>query len=101
MSGTKDGPTRTGKPAEWRKQPYELSPTGDKFLVWIEGLDHGFGDITESALFRYNADHIAWTQATTLAFWDDYLKQSESAREFLKKKQITNQSDGKVQVEWK
>lgn len=101
MSGSKDGPTRTGQPAAWRKKPYELSPPGDKFLVWIEGLDHGFGDVTESAMFSYNADHIAWTQATTLAFWDDYLKQSESAKEFLKEKKITAQTDGKVQVDWK
>ena len=101
MSGSKDGPTRTGQPATWRKQPYELSPAGDKYLVWIDGLDHGFGDITNSKRLPYNAEHIAYTQATTLAFWDYYLKQSESGKSYLRNKQITSQTDGTVQLDWK
>ncbi len=35
MTGSANGPTRTGQPAVWRKQPYELSPPGDKYLVWV------------------------------------------------------------------
>ena len=64
MSGSADGPTRTGQPAEWRKQPYELSPPGDKYLVWVDGLDHGFGGITGVSINprnKPNADHVAWT----------------------------------------
>src|SRR5262245_11285152 len=50
MSGSEDGPTRTGQPAVWRKKPYELAPPGDKYLFWVEGLDHGFGGISGARL---------------------------------------------------
>ena len=69
MTGSKDGPTRTGQPAEWRKKPYELSPPGDKFLVWVEGLDHGYGGITgvrPNPKNQANPDHVRWTQLATL-----------------------------------
>src|SRR5262245_51240371 len=61
MSGSADGPTRTGQPAEWRKKPYELSPPGDKHLVWVDGLDHGYGGITGwnfNPKNKPNADHV-------------------------------------------
>ncbi len=101
MSGSADGPTRTGQPAQWRKKPYELSPAGDKYLIWIKDLDHGFGDITGANRHPYNADHIAYTQATTLAYWDSYLKKLAAAKSFLTEKRIVKQSDGKVEVDWK
>ena len=86
MTGSRDGPTRTGHPAEWRKKPYELSPLGDKYLVWVDGLDHGYGGITGVSFNprnKPNADHVAWTKIVTLAFWDAYLKQSQEARAYL------------------
>jgi len=86
MTGSRDGPTRTGQPAEWRKKPYELSPPGDKYLVWVEGLDHGYGGITGvnvNPRNKPNPDHVAWTKIVTLAFWDAYLKQSQEARAYL------------------
>jgi predicted dienelactone hydrolase len=101
MSGSKDGPTRTGQPAEWRKKPYELSPAGDKYLVWVNDLDHGYGDITGSNRLPYNAEHIAYTQAVTLAFWDCYLKQNESASSYLKEKKISQQTKNAVRLDWK
>ena len=94
MSGSADGPTRTGHPAEWRKQPYELSPPGDKYLVWISGLDHGYGGITGGNLSgrnQPNDDHIRYTKIATLAFWDAYLKDSQPARAFLKSNQLEAQ----------
>jgi hypothetical protein len=86
MTGSRDGPTRTGQPAEWRKKPYELSPPGEKYLVWVEGLDHGYGGITGvnfNPRNKPNPDHVAWTKIVTLAFWDAYLKQSREARAYL------------------
>src|SRR5262245_18365646 len=61
MSGSADGPTRTGQPAEWRKKPYELSPPGDKHLGRVYGLDHGYGGITGwnfNPKNKPNADHV-------------------------------------------
>ena len=39
MSGTQDRGVG-GQPPEWRREPYEKSPPGDKYLVWIEGATH-------------------------------------------------------------
>ncbi|MCX7886595.1 MAG: hypothetical protein N3B01_04965 [Verrucomicrobiae bacterium] len=104
MSGSRDGPTRTGQPAEWRKKPYELSPPGDKYLVWVEGLDHGYGGITGvrfNPKNKDNPDHVRWTQTATLAFWDAYLKGDASAREFLRSDKLAAETKGAVSVKWK
>ena len=104
MTGSKDGPTRTGQPAEWRKKPYELSPSGDKYLVWVEGLDHGYGGITG---FRFNpknrddADHVRWTKMATLAFWDTYLKDNREALEYLKSPKLSKASNGMLTIQRK
>jgi hypothetical protein len=47
----------------WRKKPYELSPPGDKYLVWVEGMDHGFGGIVGADFvgrytFKASEDHV-------------------------------------------
>jgi predicted dienelactone hydrolase len=104
MSGSADGPTRTGQPAEWRKQPYELSPAGDKYLVWVEGLDHGYGGISGwnfNPRNKPNADHVRYTKMATLAFWDAYLKHSPQARDYLASKKLPMLSQGAVQLEHK
>lgn len=104
MTGSRDGPTRTGQPAEWRKKPYELSPPGDKYLVWVEGLDHGYGGITGanfSQRNRPNPDHVAWTKVVTVAFWDAYLKQSGEARAYLESGKLPAFSQSAVKIEHK
>lgn len=104
MTGSKDGPTRTGQPAEWRKKPYELSPPGDKYLVWVEGLDHGYGGITGvrfNPKNKDNPDHVRWTQIVTLAFWDAYLKENPTARDFLRSDKLTTDTKGAASVQWK
>ncbi len=63
-----------GQGPEWKKAPFERSPTGDKYLVFIEGANHvSFGgarpgEITETV------------KASTLAFWDAYLKAIPTAK---------------------
>lgn len=101
MTGSKDGPTRTGQPAEWRKKPYELSPAGDKYLVWVEGLDHGYGGITGvrfNAKNQDNADHVRWTKMATLAFWDAYLQNNKPAREYLASTRLEEITQGALKV---
>lgn len=69
--GARQGP-------EWKKQPFDLSPPGDKFLVFIEGAHHvSFGGTGTAAI-------TAVVKATTSAFWDAYLKESPAAKEALK-----------------
>jgi dienelactone hydrolase len=103
MSGTRDGPTRTGQPAEWRRQPYELSPPGDKYLVWVDGLDHGYGGISGARGFRNrrNEDHVRYTQIATLAFWDAYLRESERARRYLASDALISLGGGAIEIERK
>jgi predicted dienelactone hydrolase len=102
MSGSADGPTRTGQPAEWRKKPYELSPPGDKYLVWVEGLDHGYGGISGwnfNPKNKPNPDHVGYTKMVTLAYWDAYLKESREAREYLLSDKLSALSKGAVQLQ--
>jgi hypothetical protein len=104
MSGTADGPTRTGQPAEWRKKPYELSPPGEKYLVWVEGLDHGYGGISGwnfNPKNKVNADHVRYTKMTTIAFWDAYLKQDSDARAYLSSDKLPMLSGGAVHLQHK
>lgn len=104
MTGSRDGPTRTGQPAEWRKKPYELSPPGDKFLVWVEGLDHGYGGITGvrfNPKNQTNPDHVRWTRMATLPFWDTYLKDSEEARRFVASDALEKASNGSLTLSHK
>jgi predicted dienelactone hydrolase len=104
MSGSADGPTRTGRPAEWRKKPYELSPPGDKFLVWVEGLDHGYGGISGwnfNPKNKPNADHVRYTKMAILAFWDAYLKESGDARTYLLSDKLQSLSGGVVHLQHK
>lgn len=103
MTGSADGPTRTGEPAAWRKKPYELSPPGDKFLVWVEGLDHGYGGITGSVnpRLKTNEAHVRYTKIVTTAFWDAYLKRSGEARAYLESDKLHNYSGRTLTLEHK
>lgn len=105
MTGSRDGPTRTGQPAVWRKKPYELSPPGDKYLIWVEGMDHGFGGVSglKDGLvnFQSNEEHIRYTKMITLAFWDAFLKGDPEAKTYLTSDALPSFSKGLVKVEHK
>ena len=105
MTGSADGPTRTGQPAVWRKEPYELSPAGDKFIVWVEGLDHGYGGATGSDTgnprLKPNADHIAWTKTVTVAYWQAYLEKNDGARAWLRSDAFATLTRGAGSVQHK
>jgi predicted dienelactone hydrolase len=104
MSGSADGPTRTGQPAEWRKKPYELSPSNDKYLVWVKGLDHGYGGISGwnfNPKNKPNPDHVRYTKVLTTAYWDAYLKESAEARAYLESDKLPSSSGGVVQLQHK
>jgi predicted dienelactone hydrolase len=106
MTGSRDGPTRDGQPAVWRKKPYELSPPGDKYLVWVEDMDHGFGGIVGTAYvgrytFKASEDQVKYTQIATLAFWDAYLKEDPEALAYLQSDKLARFSQKTATIEHK
>jgi len=89
ISGSKDDSGRTGKKAEWRKDPFKYAPGPDTYLVWIDGAHHGFGGITGlkiggNSAGPKNADHVMLVQSTGLAFLDAYVKELKPAKAYLK-----------------
>lgn len=76
INGSAD--VRSGHPAEWRWEPYELAPAGDKHHVVIAKATHNEfgGDTSGSDVPRY-------VERASLAFWDHCLKGSKPAGEFL------------------
>ncbi len=87
ISGTEDKSTmdRDVTP-ESRQDPYKYSSSKDKFLVWIEGANHGLGGISGLRNERRNApnaDHLMWVQTASLAFFDGYLADKNEGKTYL------------------
>lgn len=100
ITGTNDQ-GRNGQDYTWRLDPYKLSPQKDKFLVIIKGAYHGFGGINTSrgpSAGPKNSDHVSWVQASSLAFFDTYLKGSKNASRYLKGKQLQLASSGQLSM---
>lgn len=76
-----------GQGPDWKREPFDLSPPGDKYFVFIQGANHlSFGGSRPGQI----TDVV---KASTLAFWDAYLKEVPTARLSLK--------DGSVLEAWK
>jgi predicted dienelactone hydrolase len=79
MTGSRDQGA-SGQGPDWKKDPFKFSPPGDKYLVFIEGANHfsfgGFGG--------RETDVTRVVKATSLAFWNAYLKDDKPAKASLK-----------------
>jgi len=68
---------------EWRRQPYDLIPAGQKYLLTLEGADHYLGgsvgrdDLARSAQAD---DFVAAFQAASTLFLDAWLKDDKAAK---------------------
>ncbi len=88
-----------GQPPEWRKEPFDFSPPGDKFHVFIHGAHHGSFLGRSAELPRTNQEGIfRWIKTVTIAFWDAYLKGVEHAKKFLLSDALERESNGAVKV---
>jgi pimeloyl-ACP methyl ester carboxylesterase len=78
-----------GQGAEWKQEPYNFSPPGDKYQLFLEGAEHGLGGISgaRQAAARENPEQLAAIKTVTLAFWNAYLKQDKASRAFLQSEQ--------------
>ncbi|HUO84669.1 MAG TPA: alpha/beta fold hydrolase [Thermoanaerobaculia bacterium] len=124
MSGSLDR-AAGGHPATWRKQAFEGSAPGQKYLVFIDGARHasfsgrivqekdrprGFWGARRSrppAELSGFADPeqeeriFSWIRGASLAFWDMTLKGSAPARTFLASSELTERSEGAVDLQRK
>lgn len=85
VTGTKD--IRPGHDASWRNEPFDLSPPKDKHLLVIEGANHfsyGGGPASGGLQGRGGDAYGPLVKASSLAFWDAYLKDVPEAKSFLK-----------------
>ena len=106
ITGTKDDSGRTGKPYTWRIEPYTYAPPGDKTFVLLRDAHHGFGGVTGPgrrgrASGPDNPSHVDAVRATSLLFWDTYLKGDLGAKMLLRSRRITKESDRAVRVQFK
>ncbi len=67
MSGTKDRGIG-GEPPEWRTQPFQHMPAGNKYQVIVDGAEH--------ISFRTGGRFRSCILQETTSFWDTYLKRS-------------------------
>jgi predicted dienelactone hydrolase len=87
ITGTKD--IRPGHEFSWRKEPFDLSPKGDKFLLIVDGANHfSFGGgPSDVARFGAGIGGVAvatnFVKTSSTAFFDAYLKGDIKAQAFL------------------
>ena len=85
-----------------RRMPFDRSPAGDKYLLWIEGAHHGMGGIS-GRWFPTAGDadpvQLKTVQTTTLMYWDAYLKGDQKAKTFLLSDTVKELSNGAAHME--
>lgn len=102
VTGSLDRGAQGQEPA-WRREPFALSPAGDKYFVFIEGANHfSFTGGAGSRLGGTRGDSKAildWVKQATLAFWDASLKQDAAAKTWLQSEALATLSQGKTKLE--
>ena len=101
MTGSNDtSPIRPGETGKSRLKPYLNMPAGDKYSLWMEGAYHWtFGD--GRANRTPDPKLHLYIKISSLAFWDAYLKGSESAKQFLKSRAIDKMSEGQARLDFR
>jgi dienelactone hydrolase len=85
-------------PAEWRRQAYLLAPAGDKYSLIIDGADHYLGGLICHSDRGGEPDYgaVEINRAVTTAFLDAYLRDDDSAKQYLLTADIGGQSQGRA-----
>ncbi len=85
-----------------RRMPFDRSPAGDKYLLWIEGAHHGMGGVSgrwfPTAGYA-DATQLKTVETTTLEFWNAYLKSDPTSKKFLISDQVKALSGGAAHIE--
>ena len=97
VTGTRDQGAG-GQGVEWKKEPYNYSPTGDKYLVVIEGANHvSFG----GGLGIRGNGITDIVKLCTTHYWDAYLKKSDAAKDYLQSDKLVRDAAGRCTIETK
>jgi CubicO group peptidase (beta-lactamase class C family)/dienelactone hydrolase len=98
VAGSDAPSTRTSNPPEWRTEPYRFAKPGDKYLLWIEGMDNSY-----AGLWRGGVDPqpAAFIREVTTAFWDAHLKEDAKAGERLRAWPVPDQDKARFRLESK
>lgn len=97
ITGTRDRGVG-GQGVDWKKEPYVFSPTGNKYLVVIDGAGHvSFG----GAPGPRGAEITDVVKLCSTLFWEAYLKDSQPAHECLQSDRVIKESGGRCTFERK
>lgn len=99
MTGSKDPSRRTGNDPQWRTEPFRFSSPGDKHLVFIEAPDGTNGGLLGKA--PKPGELAPYVKASTLAFWDAYLKDGKEARAYVESDKLAALSKQALKLEQK
>jgi len=89
MTGTKDTGNFSDQTVESRRSVYPALPPGDKYELLLDGAEHAaFGERPERRLRsgptqRGKRNHHRAIQALSTAFWDSYLRNDKTAKDWL------------------
>jgi predicted dienelactone hydrolase len=92
MTGSEDRGAR-GQDPMWRKAPFDGSPPGEKYWIFIQGATH----MSFSGHDSNNAI-LGVIERSTQTFWDAQLKSDERAKELLRTDKLAK--DAGVEVEY-
>jgi len=82
ITGTMDKGAK-GQGPQWKSEPYQFAPPGDKYLAIFQNADHYLGGITRPGLRPDNVDQRKAIAQLTLAFWDAHLMDNPAAKSWL------------------
>lgn len=85
-----------------RRMPFDRSPAGDKYLLWIDDAHHGMGGIS-GRWFPTAGDadpiQLKTVEMTTLQYWNAYLKADTKGKQFLMSNDVKALSNGAAHIE--
>jgi dienelactone hydrolase len=95
FTGTKDRGATGGGP-EWKKEPFDLSPAGNKFHVCYEGGHHGSfsGKFARDPQGKAIFDHA---QRLSLVFWNAYLNGDQQSLKVLKSQEPSRWNNARLE----
>jgi len=111
VTGSRDA-TSKGQEPSWRMDAFRLSPSGDKFCLFLRGASHlsfagryaepgatlsGRGKGAPSA--EEEVAIFKDVKAVSVAFFDDYLRGDAAARAFLESGGLAQESGGRAKLE--